>query len=215
MYLRLMPIFILKDLFFRLLALPEFLCSILGFTPNKVLNIRVLILKKENSSVSNSNIIEHWIKTTSKILESECHILLKVIDIESFETNEQALESSCKFKSAFSKNAKIYAKLLSNFYKSETIFERFGYGAPLNVIVTKSFKSANDGCAIPLITNYVVLTYDAATTTLTHEISHIAWLGHKALKSNIMNRFQNRGTHFTRFQKAMLRTSRYVSWFGQ
>jgi len=213
MNILLMPIFICKDLIFRILLLPEFIFSFFRYLPSKTLKIRILILKNDKISITPPKKTEHWINKTSEILKSECNIILKVTDIEILEAPTPALETTCKFKTAFSKNTKIYARLVSKFYKSETFLQRLGYGAPLNVIVTKSFRTANDGCAIPLITNYVVLSYDASPTTLAHEISHIAWLGHKTQKTNIMNRFQSRGTHFTRFQKAMLRTSRYVTWF--
>ncbi len=87
-----------------------------------------------------------------------------------------------------------------------------GYGAPIIVFIVRSVGSGG-GCSLGPLTDYVVVERGRGpdSGTIAHEIGHACNLLHADDPSNLMNPDRS-GNQLTRFQVAMVRASRHVSF---
>jgi hypothetical protein len=89
-----------------------------------------------------------------------------------------------------------------------------GYGAPLTVFVVRSISTHN-GCSLGVAADYV--TVDAKTLrhgrrVLAHEVAHACGLWHSRRPNNLMIPV-GPGEELAKWQAAILRTSRHVTYF--
>lgn len=93
---------------------------------------------------------------------------------------------------------------------------------PVTAFVVRSIHD-KIGCSIP-ITDYVTLSAVPASpgstvtgitslTTLAHELAHTCLLAHRDDKTNLLYPEHTRGTHVTKWQRWVARTSRHCTWW--
>jgi hypothetical protein len=90
-----------------------------------------------------------------------------------------------------------------------------GYGGAVIVFGVRLFTDGHTGCSLGPLTDYVTLDFlRASVTTLAHELGHACYLWHyDAYPENLMYPELDRLTELDRFQKAILRSSRHVTFF--
>ncbi len=89
-----------------------------------------------------------------------------------------------------------------------------GYGAPVTVFVVRSISDKN-GCSLGLLTDYVTIEAKAVLRTrglMAHEIAHACGLLHSQDTTNLMFP-TGPGTEISRFQTAVFRNSRHVTFW--
>lgn len=107
-----------------------------------------------------------------------------------------------------------------------------GYGAPIVAFTVRSFTTSSSGCSLGPLVNYITVQFQDSQigtpskdltpqiplghiSTLAHEIAHacnIVW--HESGNDNLLSRLRNgdRFCRLTRFQKALIRASRHVTY---
>ncbi|MEZ4810748.1 MAG: hypothetical protein R2819_10340 [Allomuricauda sp.] len=108
-------------------------------------------------------------------------------------------------------------ELIANTTCFYSIFRRLvGYGAPITIFVVRSFTDGKLGCSLGPLSDYVTTSrpgVSADPLQIAHEISHSCGLWHLDDKSNIAYPSNGRGTDMRRWQIAIVRNSRHVSYF--
>jgi len=91
-----------------------------------------------------------------------------------------------------------------------------GYGAPITVFVVRSFLDGKLGCSLALLSDYVTTSRPGVLKDplqIAHEISHSCGLWHLNDNNNIAYPNNGRGTNMRRWQIAIVRNSRHVTYF--
>lgn len=86
-------------------------------------------------------------------------------------------------------------------------------GFPISVFVVREIGD-KWGCSLGPLTDYVTLSIDGATkslTTIAHEMGHACCLRHRDNSKNLMYSKSSRGTDVTGWQKFVVRTSRHCT----
>lgn len=213
-----------KDIIAKLGGIFDQFLSLFGIRPKKYLRLYIIILKENDIAVVHSDTVYDWYRETKRILKERCNIEVsspnkndKAVTIADGNAPDYALEVACNFGAGFGEDADYFESLLSYARTSigSAILDLLGYGEPLYVIVTKNFSGDEDGCAMPFINNYIVLTENpkGKDRTMVHEIGHVAWLKDRygpSNKSNVMYKKSDRGDELTNYQISSFRNNRYV-----
>lgn len=108
-----------------------------------------------------------------------------------------------------------------------------GYMAPISVFIVRDFTDGHNGCSVGTLADFVLVDLTGIeptqgddvgnttnpSTTPAHEVGHacgIQWMlgsEHHSSVSNLMFSSKNRGTNLTKAQMAVVRSSRFVSYF--
>lgn len=84
---------------------------------------------------------------------------------------------------------------------------------PISVYIVRTIGD-KWGCSLGPLTDYVTLSKDGATkslTTIAHEMGHACGLRHRDNSNNLMYADPSRGTNVTKWQKFSVRTSRHCT----
>lgn len=85
-----------------------------------------------------------------------------------------------------------------------------GWGAPLTIVLVEGVEDGLVGCSLGPLTDYVTLAADNPLCAA-HELAHACNLWHRREGLNLMNPTCG-GIHLTRWQVALLRLSRHVTF---
>jgi len=91
-----------------------------------------------------------------------------------------------------------------------------GYGSPIAAFTVRRFTGGDIGCSMGPLADYVLVDFSARSPrTLPHEMGHACNLWHESDASNLMTKTSDggTGTNLSRWQKALLRSSRHVTYF--
>jgi hypothetical protein len=99
-----------------------------------------------------------------------------------------------------------------------------GYGAPICAFAVRGFLDGKIGCSEGPLADYVVVKFtnnlrgkvsptDPQNSTLAHEIGHACNLPHHDVASNLMCPSRPHPAYLTRWQLALFRASRHVTYF--
>ena len=141
-----------------------------------------------------------------------------LIDIASGPAPSYALIAPCDFelfKDGFSRAGAYYRRVAYKDAKGLLT----GYGQSITAIVVKDITDKR-GCSLGPLTSYLLVDVSAFDTTqaippastLAHEMGHQNWLYHRDDQSNLMYASRDRGTSLTRWQRAWIRNSRFVTF---
>ena len=94
-----------------------------------------------------------------------------------------------------------------------------GYGQSITAIVVKDITD-KVGCSLGPLTSYLLIDkegFDVSqslprASTLVHEMGHQNGLWHRSSESNLMFKERKRGTDLSKWQRAWIRNSRYVTF---
>ena len=217
----------------RILGIPDFLGNLIGITPRKKLRLRIVILRDENgASLATPDDLALVVERTKAIFKQRFNtnivpaggVLIETYDpIPPFE----ALNPKCDFDGwlgDFGAAGDFYSlKIATNLAAAPT-----GYATPITVFIVKDVVGKK-GCSLGPLTNYVV--YDISGLTagpgnpdddvdiprgqlwLAHELAHSCGLWHSSQKKNLMHKSSDTGTDVRRWEVAIARNSRHVTFF--
>jgi len=102
---------------------------------------------------------------------------------------------------------------ISRTHLSHTNLRRLtGYGSPVIIFIVRSFKQNHGGCSLGPLTDYVTVRFDRLQC-IAHEIGHACNLPHRKERDNLMFSQSCSPTNLSRWQIALIRASRHVSFF--
>jgi hypothetical protein len=95
-----------------------------------------------------------------------------------------------------------------------------GYAQSITAIVVKDIVD-KAGCSLGPLTSYLLIDKEGfavsqvipRASTLAHEMGHQNGLWHRPSESNLMCKERKRGTDLSKWQRAWIRNSRYVTFF--
>jgi hypothetical protein len=219
-------------------GLVDFLGAVVGILPEKKLRLCVIILRDENGDpVEDPANVVPWLQNTIDIFRREANV--RVIPSAPFQFDsafadgEVATEDWVLTQGRGSNDANVLdvecdggmalADLgaaggqfdliasTTGFYSNGR--RLIGYGAPVVVFIVRSVVGSQDGCSLGPLTDYVVVEsgLGPGNNVMAHEIGHACSLWHVDDTTNLMNP-DDAETQLSRFQVALLRSSRHVSY---
>lgn len=202
----------------RALGLPDAAASLAGLRPWKRLRLRVVCLRDENGEpVASTEAIEGALAEAASVL-ARTRTRIVPADGGLLVTAEgpapaAALDAPCSAQGlwrtdlgpggAFFRGLRVRGGL-----------RLLGRGAPLTVFVVRDVVG-KCGCSLGPLGDYVTVDVDGlgrgARRILAHELGHSCGLGHRSGDGNLM-RPKGPGERLTRWQTAVLRSSRHVTY---
>jgi len=201
-----------------LASLPEVLLSCAGVRWEKRLRVQVVVLRDEAGEpvVALDRLDEH-LALAREIFASEARVRIEVgeITVSARPSSTSLLEPGCHAVGSFvedlGRRGSAY-ELLSSTEAATGNFRRLvGYGAPVVVLVVRSFRTKHLGCSLGPLTDYVTIAA-ANAICIAHELGHACGLPHSRQKNNLMSRFCGR-RDIAGWQVAVIRSSRHVTTF--
>lgn len=208
---------VLKEIFNRLLGLFDFLAYFLGFQPYKKLRLRVVILRGEDGQpLADAVGVEAAIREANRVFEEGCRTRIIPVEPLYVTMNDaapaKALYVHCDdgaWQEDFG-DAGAYFRMAGAKHIAGLIT---GYAAPITVFIVKDI-SGKGGCSLGPLTDYV--TQEARTVRgnrlMAHEVAHACGLWHSKEMANLMYP-RSPGEGVTRWQAAIFRNSRHVTYF--
>lgn len=214
----------LKWLAGRLVNLADFFFTLLGIMVPKRIKVQaVILLREDRSPVAERAEVQAMVDLARDVFKEQMKVRLVspgpsdvIIHPEPAPSNVLNFECS-RWLSTFTSAGAWFRANSKN-----TILGRFaGYGAPVTVFVVDEVTGdavGTGGCSAGWRWDYVVIEevrdYESEETKLriAHEVGHACDLGHKS--RTLMNRSQvGRTKRLSRWQKAVFRSSRHVTFF--
>lgn len=222
-----------KEAVNRVIGLPDFVGNLIGIVPRKKLRLRIVILRDEDgSALASPADLDLVVQRTKAIFDERFNTRIVASGGVLIETYDpipppEALEPRCDFDGwlqDFSAAGDFYSlKIATNLAAAPT-----GYATPITVFIVKDVQGKK-GCSLGPLTNYV--TYDVSGLTpappnpnddvnvpegqlwLAHELAHACGLWHSRQKKNLMHKSADTGTEVRRWEVAIARNSRHVTFF--
>jgi hypothetical protein len=200
----------------RLLGVPELVASLAGSRKPKQLRLRIVILRDERGDpVLPASGLDEALAETRRVLEREAATRVIPADGALVTTAEEraptnALDSPCR-------NSGLWRTDLGAagpYFRRLSIRGAIGRGAPVTVFVVRDVVG-KCGCSLGPLGDYVTIDPSGlggtARRILVHELGHSCGLRHKSDPDNVM-RARGQGERLTRWQRAVLRSSRHVTY---
>jgi len=213
---------IFKGVVNRMIGIVDFFSSLAGILPWNKLRLKVIILRKEDSSpVQSASVVEPSIKRMIGIFAQQAKVkvipsgdvFIKTLDDAAPAAALNVRCDSGAWKEDFGEAGDYFSRNMAK--NTSGLFT--GYAAPVTAFIV--WDIANKcGCSLGPLTDYVTVEYDCVTVTggigtltLAHEVGHACGLPHWWGKGTLM---EPGGTSelLKRWQKAILRNSRHVTY---
>jgi hypothetical protein len=227
----------IKELVWRIIGIPDLILSLFGVLIPKKMRVRVTILRDVDGKALFADdelpqadkdlelqVVQDAVDLLKEVFEEEANIRVlsagdETIDIASGPAPSYALNVPCGFdlfKEGLSRAGAYYRKVA--YFDMKGLLT--GYGQSITAIVVKDIVGKR-GCSLGPLTSYLVIDKEGFATspitprasTLAHEMGHQNGLWHRPSKSNLMLKGNERGTNLSRWQRAWIRDSRYVTFF--
>lgn len=216
----------------RILGVPDFIGNLIGIVPRKKLRLRVVILRDENGgTLATPDDLDLVFQRTKAIFKQRFNtkvvpaggILIETYDpIPPFE----ALNPKCDvdgWLDDFGTAGDFYSlKIATNLAAAPT-----GYAMPITVFIVKNVVDKT-GCSFGPLTDHVVYDTNGLTAApgnpnddvdvprgqlwLAHELAHSCGLWHSSQKKNLMHKSSDTGTDVRRWEIAIARNSRHITF---
>lgn len=224
---------IIKSAASRLFGIVDFLANLIGIILPKKLRLRVVILQDETGSyLATVAEVEPAIERAKAIFKKELNTKIvasggTMVSRANEIPPSTALEPGCggdAWKEDFGDAGDFFAR------HSETNAAAFltGYASPVTAFIVRNVRGKL-GCSLGPLTNYVTLDLDGiatitigapgddvsatiGTSWLAHEIAHSCSLWHVKKKINLMHESEESGVNLRKWQKAIARNSRHISF---
>lgn len=226
----------IKEGFWRIIGLPDLILSLLGILIPKKMRVRVTILRNVDGKAlfgdeelpqadreRELRLVQDAIDLLKEVFKDEANINVfaagdEWINIASGPAPADALTAPCGFDlftDGFSSSAGYYRWVAYKDAKGLLT----GYGQSITAIVVKDITDKL-GCSLGPLTSYLLIGKDGfgvsqvvpRASTLAHETGHQNGLWHRPSGSNLMHKERTRGTNLSKWQRAWIRSSRYVTF---
>lgn len=209
---------VIKEAFNRLIGVFDFLASLVGLLPPKKLRVRFVILRDERGlPVLDEALAQTAYDETARVLGRAARVELVPIGWRVVTAPHgaptAALDSHCT-DGAWSDDLGQAGTFYRSIMAKTSLGTFLGYGAPVTVFFVRSISGKN-GCSLGLLTDYVTVEAGAVKRTrglIGHEIAHACGLLHSKNQQNLMFP-TGPGTIISRFQTAVFRNSRHVTFW--
>ena len=210
---------VLREVVTRVLGLPDFVATLAGGARRKKLRLRIVVLRDaEGRPVATDADLDDALEETRRVLEREAQTELVAAEGLLVATLDgaappEALDAPC------STNGLWRADLGSagRFFRANRFrggYRFLGRGAPLTVFVVHDVVG-KCGCSLGPFGDYITIDADGLSggtkRILAHELGHSCGLPHSSREDNLM-RPRGPGKRMTRFQRAIFRGSRHVTY---
>jgi hypothetical protein len=204
-----------RELASRLLGIPELLLSLAGSRKPKQLRLRVVILRDERGEpVLAERDLDVALAETRRVLEREAATRVVPADGALVTTADEraprnALDAPCR-------NTGLWRTDLGAagpYFRRLRLRGALGQGAPITVFVVRDVVG-KCGCSLGPLGDYVTIDpsgLGGRRRILAHELGHSCGLRHKSDPENLM-RARGPGERLSRWQRAVLRSSRHVTY---
>ncbi len=203
----------------RILGIPDLAVTLAGLRPEKKLRIRIVVLRDgDGRPVVAEDELAAALAETRRVLAREAGVSLAALDGALVVTLDDlappaVLDAPCTdnglWKTDLGPAGRYFRRRLAR-HPLRTVV---GLGAPVTVFVVRDVVG-KCGCSLGPLGDYVTIEPRglAAGTLriLAHELGHSCGLRHTSRENNLM-RPRGQGEHLTRWQQAVLRSSRHVT----
>jgi hypothetical protein len=200
----------------RLLGIPELLLTLAGSRKPKQLRLRIVILRDERGEpVLAEHDLDVALAETGRVLEREAATRIVAADgalvtVADERAPGRALDAPCR-------NTGLWRTDLGAagpYFRRLRVHGAIGQGAPITVFVVRDVVG-KCGCSLGPLGDYVTIDPSGlggrTRRILAHELGHSCGLRHKRDPENLM-RARGPGGRLTRWQRAVLRSSRHVTY---
>ena len=202
----------------RVLGLPDAVATIAGFRPAKKLRLRLVILRDgDGDPVATEEDLGEAVAEARRVLEREARIRLVPAGDRLVETLEDrapaaALEAPCSTQGLWRADLGLAGRYFRRRLARAPFF--LGRGAPITVFVVRDVIG-KCGCSLGPLGDYVTIDHGGLAgrtrRILVHELAHSCGLPHSQREDNLM-RPRGPGERLTRWQEAIVRSSRHVTY---
>jgi len=213
---------VIKEVVNRLIKLPELALTLAGFRFGKKMKLRIVVLRDERGLPLISD------DEARPAFEEARRIFARMagVDVQPAEWRvvtaphaapKAALDVHCTdgaARGAWRDDVGLAGAFFRDLMAKTTAGTLTGYGAPVTVFVVRSISTHN-GCSLGVAADYVTIEAGAVKSTrrlLAHEVGHACGLWHTSRPNNLMIP-KGPGEELTRWQAAVLRSSRHVTYF--
>jgi hypothetical protein len=205
---------LLREVVSRAVGIPELVGSLAGISRPKMLRLSVQILRESGVPVVAEAELEGALAETRRVLEREANVRLEPADGQLLVTRSdsaptEALDSPCTDQGLW----KADLGPAGRYFRPLRLRGPVGRGAPITVFVVRDVVG-KCGCSLGPLGDYVTIDRNGLGGTkriLAHELGHSCGLRHVGGEDNLM-RPRNPGERMTRWQRAVLRSSRHVTY---
>ena len=217
---------VVKEVVHRVLGVVDFIATLLGIRLRKYIRVKVYILTDlKKQPVRDPAVVQQWVDEAKALFKDRLNVDMRAPDLRAGQgivaiipepAPAGALFPNCGIGDAFSDAADYYEDHYTYIQTSawNEILDDLGYGEPVYVFVVADVGAKDkDGCSQPWLHNFAVLDGDQQNLSLPHEIGHLCSLSHRNTVGNLMYPDTgNRGPHLNRWQIAVFRNARYVTF---
>ena len=209
---------VLRETAKRALTLPDFVGHMAGIQPYKTLRVRVVILRDEaGRPLAQVEEVTPSLDEAKQIFSEGAHVRLlpagRPVVIAPGPAPKAALDVHCDdgaWQEDFGVTGEYFRRLATPANGRKSV----GDGTPVTVFIVRNISNKG-GCSLGPLADYVTLEADmlnrARYRLLAHEVAHACGLWHSKVKANLMFP-KGPGAALTRWQAAILRTSRHVTY---
>jgi hypothetical protein len=207
---------ILREGVSRVLGLPELVASLAGWRRAKKLRVRVVILRDEQEQpVVEDADLRDALEEAQRVLRIEAGVFVvpaggRFVDVADAAAPATALDSPCTDSGLWRTDLGAAGR----YFRARRLRGRFGRGAPLTVFVVRDVVG-KCGCSLGPLGDYITIdpsgVHSPTRRILAHELGHSCGLRHIGDEENLM-RPRGPGERLTRWQRAVLRSSRHVTY---
>ena len=200
----------------RVLGVPEFVASLAGSRRRKQLRLRIVILRDERGQpVVSDGAVEEALEETRRVLEREAGTRVVAVDGGLVTTADErapttALDSPCTDSGLWRTDL----GAAGPYFRRLRVRGAVGRGAPITIFVVRDVVG-KCGCSLGPLGDYVTIDPSGlggrTRRILAHELGHSCGLRHRSDPDNLM-RARGQGERLTRWQRAVLRSSRHVTY---
>jgi hypothetical protein len=204
-----------REIVSRAVGIPELVGSLAGVRRPKRLRLSVQVLRAAGGGpVVSEAEVQTALAETRRVLEREANVRLEAGGAKLIVTREdsapvEALDSPCTDQGLW----KADLGAAGRYFRPLKLRGSVGRGAPLTVFVVRDVVG-KCGCSLGPLGDYVTIDRQGLGGTrriLAHELGHSCGLRHVSGEENLM-RARNPGERLTRWQRAVLRSSRHVTY---
>jgi hypothetical protein len=205
-----------REIASRVLGVPELLASLAGSRKPKQLRLRIVVLRDERGApVLSRGELDEALAETRRVLEREAATRVVAAEGAFVTTAEEraptdALDSPCGESGLWRTDLGAAGR----YFRRLRVRGAIGRGAPITVFVVRDVVG-KCGCSLGPLGDYVTIDRsglgERTRRILAHELGHSCGLRHRGDPENLM-RARGQGERLTRWQRAVLRSSRHVTY---